>query len=109
MLKTYLFPTPQDSFMEELPSDKLPSPKEIVKLGKISIRVKHAGIIQRFEFMVKRKPGPAGEYPCLFLDKFIDLSELVRISEESGLPVTAKNGSAFPKGKMASDFAQLLK
>lgn len=95
--------------MEELPFDKLPSPKEIVKLGKISIRVKHAGIIQKFDFIVKRKPGPAGEYPYLFLDKFIDLSELVRLAEEAGLPVTSKNGTAFPKGKMASDFAHLLK
>lgn len=95
--------------MDELPFDKLPSAKELVRLGKVSIRVRHAGIIQKFDFVVKRKPGPAGEYPYLFLDKFIDLSELVRISEEAQLPVTSKNGSAFPKGKMASDFAHLLK
>jgi len=42
------------------------------------------------------------------LDKFTGLSELLRISEKAQLPVMAKNGSVFPKGKMAKDFAHLL-
>ena len=94
---------------DELGTDKLPSASEIVKLGKIHIRIKRMGIFQRQEFIVQKKQGPAGEYPYLFIDKFIDLPELLRISQETGLPVTAKNGSVFPKGKMASDFAHLLK
>ena len=95
--------------MDELPHEKAPPAQEIVKLGKIHLRVKRMGIYQRHEFVVQKKMGPAGEYPFLFIDKFIDLPELLRVSEETGLPVTAKNGSVFPKGKMASDFAHLLK
>lgn len=95
--------------MEELPSEKLPSAKEIIAKGKLDIRVKRSGVIQFQEFIIKRGMSPAGEYPYLFIDKFVDLSELIRVAEEYGLPVTAKNGSVFPKGKMSKDFAHLLK
>ena len=94
---------------DELGAEKLPPAKEIVVMGKISIRVRRMCIIQRQEFIVKRKMGPAGEYPYLFLDKFLDLSELLRVSEEAQLPVTTKNGSVFPKGKTSVDFSPLLK
>ena len=82
---------------------------EILKKGKVDIKVRRAGVIQFQEFIVRRGMSPAGEYPYLFIDKFVDLSELIRIAEEYQLPVVAKNGSVFPKGKMAKDFAGLLK
>jgi hypothetical protein len=94
---------------DELPGEKPPSAKEIVARGKVELRVRRAGVIQRQEFVVKKGMSPVGEYPYLFLDKFIDLSELIRVSEECGLPATAKNGSVFPRGKTSSDFAHLLK
>ena len=90
-------------------AEKMPSIKQILAKGKVSFRVRRAGIIQKQEFVVKKGIGPGGEYPYLFLDKFIDLSELLRVSRECGLPVTAKNGNAFPPGKMAKDFVRLLK
>ena len=90
-------------------AEKLPSIKQILSKGKVELRVRRAGVIQLQDFVVKKGMSPAGEYPYLFLDKFIDLSELLRIAEELQLPVTAKNGSVFPKGKSSKDFAKLLK
>jgi len=87
----------------------IPSAKEIIAKGKIDITVKRGGVIQRQEFTVRRAMGPGGEYPYLFIDKFVDLGELVRIAEEYQLPVTAKNGSVFPKDKTSKDFADLLR
>lgn len=95
--------------MEEAGRAPIPSPREIIAKGKIDIRVKRSGVIQFQEFIVKKGMSPAGEYPYLFIDKFVDLSALVRVAEEYGLPVTAKNGRVFPRGKMAKDFAHLLK
>ena len=86
-----------------------PSIKEILAKGKAEIRVKRAGVIQLQDFFVKRGMSPEGEYPYLFIDKFVDLSELLRVSEEYGLPVTAKNGNVFPRGTSSKDFARLLK
>ena len=95
--------------MEEEAAPPRPSVSEILAKGKIDIKVKRSGVIQFQEFIVKRGISPAGEYPYLFIDKFVDLSELIRVSEEYGLPVTAKNGNIFPKGKTSKDFAHLLK
>jgi len=95
--------------MEELPSEKLPSAKEIIAKGKVDIKVKRSGVLQFQEFTVKKGMSPAGEYPYLFIDKFVDLGALIRIAEEIQLPITAKNGAVFPKGKTSKDFAHLLK
>ncbi|VVC72001.1 Uncharacterised protein [uncultured archaeon] len=89
--------------------DKKPSIPEILSAGKVEINVKRAGVHQFQVFEVRKGMSPEGPYPYLYLDKFIDLSELLRIAEEYGLPATAKNGSAFPKGKGSKDFAHLLK
>ena len=93
---------------EEL-GKKVPSAEEIIAKGKVEITVKRGGVIQRQEFVVRKGMSPAGEYPYLFIDKFVDLSELIRVAEEYQLPVTAKNGSVFPKDKTSKDFAHLLK
>ena len=89
--------------------EKAPSAKEIIAKGKVDLKVRRAGVRQFQEFTVKKGLGPAGEYPYLFIDKFVDISELMRVSEECGMPVTAKNGSIFPRGTSAKDFARLLK
>lgn len=89
--------------------DSRPSTAEILAKGKAEIRVKRAGVVQFQDFLVKTGMSPGGPYPYLFIDKFVDLGELMRVAEEYGLPVTAKNGSVFPKGKSSKDFAHLLK
>jgi hypothetical protein len=64
-------------------------------------------MFQRLPFKIIREPFPTGPVPFLTSDRFIDLPELVRIAEEYGLPVKAKNGKVFPKGKGAHDFSGL--
>lgn len=78
--------------------------EEILKKGRIEIQVKRFGQLKREIFEVKYENLPNGKYPILFLDKPIELSELCRIANETGLPVKAKNGIAFPEGKSAKDF-----
>lgn len=81
--------------------------EEMLKNGKGEIRVFRAGMYQREEFLVKRIGSPFGTYAVLELDKFIDLKELLRISEEYRLPIFSKNGKVFPKGTSAKDFVGL--
>ncbi|MCX6776396.1 MAG: hypothetical protein NTY73_00255 [Candidatus Micrarchaeota archaeon] len=81
--------------------------KDALKAGKVDIRVMRSGTLQFQEFVIKRLPLPIGQYPVLSVDKFIDMSELLRLAEEYQLPVSAKNGTAFPRGKTAKDFVGL--
>ena len=81
--------------------------EEMLAGGKGEIRVMRAGMYQREEFAVKRISSPLGTYAVLEVDKFIDLKELLRISEEYRLPVFAKNGKVFPKGTSSKDFTGL--
>jgi hypothetical protein len=81
--------------------------KVALKQGKIDIKVMRSGTLQFQEFVVKRLPLPIGKYPVLFVDKFIDMSELLRLAEECQLPVSTKNGTAFPRGKTSKDFVGL--
>jgi len=81
--------------------------KDALKKENVDIRVMRSGTLQFQEFMVKRIPSPVGAYPVLFVDKFVDMSELLRLAEEYQLPISAKNGTVFPKGKTSKDFAGL--
>ena len=79
--------------------------EELLRNGKGEIRVMRAGMLQREEFLLRRIDSPHGKYAILELDKFVDLKELLRVSEEYNLPVFAKNGKVFPRGKSPKDFA----
>ncbi|MEM3555433.1 MAG: hypothetical protein QXF56_01810 [Candidatus Micrarchaeia archaeon] len=81
--------------------------RDALKKGKVDIKVMRSGTLQFQEFVVKRIPSPVGAYPVLSIDKFIDMSELIRLAEEYQLPISAKNGTVFPKGKTSKDFAGL--
>ena len=59
---------------------------------------------QKMTFVVKKVNMGNMSYNELYIDRQIDLSELQRIAQETGLPVEAQNGKAFPKGTSASDF-----
>lgn len=81
---------------------------KIVKDGSIRLRVQRAGMLQFKVFVVKKMPfGKDDYYVELFLDRVIDMSELQRVANETGLPVEAENGRAFPDGKGAKDFLNL--
>jgi hypothetical protein len=80
---------------------------EALSRGEVEIRCKRSGMFQLLTFKVERRSAPAGQVPYLVLDRFLDLSELMRISEEYSLPVQALNGKVYPRGKKESDFAGL--
>jgi len=81
--------------------------KEALEKGEAEIRVKRAGVYQTLLFKVVREETPLGTVPYLTADRFVDLPELVRIAEEYGMPVRAKNGKVLPRGKREMDFANL--
>lgn len=82
--------------------------KAALKSGKVDIKVTRSGTLQFQEFVVKRLPLPIGQYPVLFVDKFIDMSELLRLAEEYQLPVSAKNGYCFSAGKNIEGFCRAV-
>lgn len=77
---------------------------KILNEGSIRIRVKRAGMLQFQVFKIKRVKLGNGEFVELYLDKVLDMPEIKRVAEETGLPVEASNGRAFPEGKGAKDF-----
>ena len=79
----------------------------IIKEGSIRAKVKRGGMLQFQVFKIKRIKIGNGEFVELFLDKVLDTSEIMRIAEETGLPVEAENGRAFPTGTGAKDFIGL--
>jgi hypothetical protein len=80
--------------------------KEIIERGSIKIHVRRSGMLQQLTFIVKKVNIGDSEYIELYTSRIVDTSELLRVSEETGLPVEAPNGKAFPKGTAASDFIQ---
>ena len=81
--------------------------EEILAAGYVQIRVKRAGIWQKLTFRVEKTVSPVGLIPYLMVDRFVDMPELLRVAEETGLPVKAKNGKVFPRGKTEHDFVGL--
>jgi hypothetical protein len=75
--------------------------------GEAVERVKRFGVYQKLSFKIARKKTPTGDVPYMKVDRVVDLSELLRISEEYCLPIDAPNGKIFPRGKMEKDFAGL--
>jgi len=80
---------------------------EALAAGEISIRVKRSGIFQVLPFKLMRRKTATGEVPYLVLDRFLDVSELLRISEEYCLPIESPAGKVFPRGKKEQDFVGL--
>jgi hypothetical protein len=81
--------------------------RSIISAGSYRIRVRRVGMLQYQVFRIRRVRLGNGHFVELFLDKVLDMSELVRVAEETGLPVEAQNGKAFPKGTSAKDFMDL--
>jgi hypothetical protein len=81
--------------------------QEAIEQGRVELKVWRAGARQNVEFAAKRFPAGSAQHLALCTDRFVDLGELVRIAEETGLPIFAANGRVFPKGKTAADFIGL--
>jgi hypothetical protein len=80
---------------------------EILRQGYARIRVKRAGMLQFQVFKVKRVELGGDAFVELFLDRLLDMSELLRVANEIGLPVESENRRVFPEGKGAKDFVGL--
>ena len=82
--------------------------RKIVSDGSVRLRVRRSGMLQFQVFRIKRVPAGKDDYFVeLFLDRVIDMSELQRVANDTGLPVEAENGRAFPEGSGAKDFLGL--
>ena len=79
----------------------------IIGMGSVKIRVKRTGMFQQMTFNIKRIDAGKEKFVELFCDRLIDMSELERVANETGLPVEAQNGRAFPEGLGAKDFIGL--
>lgn len=81
--------------------------QDAIKRGSLKIRVARNGMFQQLTFRIKRNQMGNITYVVLATERQVDISELMKIAEEIGLPVEAQNGKAFPKGTAATDFAGL--
>ncbi len=81
--------------------------REALSKSEVSVRVKRSGMYQLLPFKVIRKDTPNGKVPYLVLDRLLDLSELMRVSEEYQLPVESPVGKVFPRGRKETDFLGL--
>ncbi|MDE1869165.1 MAG: hypothetical protein KGH60_04355 [Candidatus Micrarchaeota archaeon] len=79
----------------------------IIRDGSVIIRVKRTGMFQQMTFKIKRVDAGRDKFVELFCDRLIDMSELERVANDTGLPVEAQNGRAFPEGLGAKDFLNL--
>jgi hypothetical protein len=78
---------------------------QILRQGYTRIRVKRAGMLQFQVFKVKRVELGKENFVELFLDRSLDMSEMLRVARETGLPVESEGRRVFPEGKGAKDFA----
>lgn len=81
--------------------------QRIIGEGQARIKVKRAGVLQFVIFRIKRIKAGSEQFVELFSDRMIDRDEIIRVANETGLPVEAQNGRAFPEGKGAKDFLGL--
>ncbi len=89
--------------MHEIPNAAM----DIIRRGSVKIRVTRSGMFQQLTFTVRKTRLGNIEYTELYTERQIDMSELVRIARETGLPVRAQNAEAFPEGTSAPDFQNL--
>ena len=80
---------------------------KIITDGSIRIKVKRSGMWQYLVFNIKKIPIGKDYYVELFVGRVLEMSELQRVATETGLPVEAENGRAFPSGLGAKDFLNI--
>ncbi|MDE1869617.1 MAG: hypothetical protein KGH71_01360 [Candidatus Micrarchaeota archaeon] len=84
-----------------------PQARMAIERGSIKIRVKRSGMYQMLTFSIRKVTKGNVSFVELFTDRVLDTSELLRVSNEVGLPLEAQNGNAFPKGTSAQNFVEL--
>jgi hypothetical protein len=78
--------------------------KSALRNGSVKIRVRRSGMMQLMTFTVRRVTVGNITYTELYSNRQIDMSELLRVAGEVGLPVEAENAKAFPDGTSMADF-----
>lgn len=79
----------------------------IILAGTFRARVKRSGMLQMLTFTVKRVDLGSDHFTELYTHRTMDMSEILRLAEETGLPVEAGGQRAFPKGLGMKDFMNL--
>lgn len=79
--------------------------RSVLRNGSVKIRVSRSGMLQQLTFTVRRTATGNVTYTELFTNRIVDVSELLKVANETGLPVSAPNGHAFPEGTSAVDFS----
>ncbi len=81
--------------------------RQAIRSGSIKIRVMRSGMLQQLTFTVRKTAIGNITYTELYTERMVDTSELLRVATDIGLPISAANAHAFPKGKGASDFQDI--
>jgi hypothetical protein len=79
----------------------------IIKAGSIRLKVKRSGMLQFLVFTVRRVSVGKEQFVELYVDRLLEMREVERVANETGLPVEAESGRIFPTGKGAKDFMGL--
>ncbi len=82
------------------------SKEEILRRGFVDVKVYVSGLRQSHRLTVVREKTPHGIVPFLMSKYYIPTNELVRLAEELQLPMKHNQIEVFPRGKMASSFAE---
>ncbi|MBI5046691.1 hypothetical protein HZC07_03080 [Candidatus Micrarchaeota archaeon] len=80
--------------------------EEILKQGYVDVKVYVSGLRQAHRLTLVKENTPNGWVPYLVSKYYIPTQELLKLAEEFQLPVKHKDISVFPRGKMASSFAE---
>lgn len=83
------------------------SKEEIIRRGFVDVHAWVGGIRQHHRLTVKKETTAFGQMPYLFTGANIPANELLRIAEETGLPVRSPTTTVFPKGKGPKDFVTI--
>jgi hypothetical protein len=79
---------------------------EILKRGYVDVKVYVTGLRQSHRLEVVKEKTSVGLVPFLVCKHYIPTAELVRLAEMLQLPLKHKDVVVFPKGKMATHFAE---
>lgn len=84
------------------------SKEEILRRGYVDVKVFVSGLRQSHRLTISKEKTAHGMVPFLVCKYYIPTNELVRLSEELGLPIKHKEVTVFPRGTMPSHFAEKI-
>ena len=79
---------------------------DILSAGFADVRVLVSGLRQMHRLTVVMENTAQGQIPFLVSKHYIPTNELLRVAQQTGLPVKHKETVVYPPGTAASDFRQ---